>query len=83
MRYREYVLAIVGALVLAGCSGKISDITGTTLDERCFGYRQAVATLDLVRAERELDEDEAKRRAYYDGLIITFCPPLPPLPPVQ
>lgn len=71
------LIPILAALVLAGCSAKISDITGTTLDERCLGYRQAVATLDLVRADRELDEDEATRRAYYDGLIITFCPPLP------
>lgn len=83
MRYLTHAALLLAAVVMLGgatCSQQISATTGTTLEERCAGYRSTLATLDAIRADRNLTEDEADRRLVYEGLIAGFCPPLPVTP---
>ncbi len=76
MRLVKAVLLAAAAVMLsaASCSQTISDLTGTTLEERCDGYRTSLAGLDLIR-DRDLTEDEADRREGYQFFVDTFCPP--------
>lgn len=81
MRYlRHAALLIAAGILLSGatCSQMISEQTGTTLEERCDGYRTTLTTLDIIRSERELSADEASRRSIYGALVNTYCPPLQP-----
>ena len=75
----KYLALIPAVLLLSGCiSQMLDEQTGTTLAERCEGYRTTLTTLDIIRAERELSEDEASRRSIYGALVNTYCPPLQP-----
>ena len=75
----RYLIVATAAILLSGCiSQMLDEQTGTTLDERCDGYRTTLTTLDIIRAERELSADEASRRSIYGALVNTYCPPLQP-----
>jgi len=80
MRYREYVLAplILLAAACAPLTAQLDTVTGTTLAERCVNYRTSLATLDAIRANRDLTESEANRRLAYQAIIDGACPPLQP-----
>ena len=70
---------ILPIVILAACApvtGKLNEVTGTTLEERCVNYRTSVATLDAIRAARDLTEAEANRRLAYQAIIDGACPPL-------
>lgn len=74
MRYLIPMLA----LMLAGCptiSGKIDNLTGSTLEERCGARRAVVAAYD-ARAT-DLSETEMRIRMDYQLFIDAVCPLLP------
>ena len=75
---RNYAIALLGAVMLVGCAPateRLNAVTGTTLAERCVNYRTSLATLDALRADRDLTEAEANRRLAYQAIIDGACPP--------
>ena len=76
---RIFAAAALGAIMVTGCAAltpRLDAVTGTTLEERCVNYRASLATLDAIRADRELSEAEANRRVAYQAIIDGACPPL-------
>jgi len=62
------------AIILTNCQA-VDDATGTSFNERCFGYRIILANLE---AEQERDPSANLGRAIFNMRnIVALCPPLP------
>ena len=79
-------LAVAGLLaggcsLLAPVSDRVDGATGTTIGERCIGYRAdlvaAEATLDLIRGRAPTEQETARRDALAI-LVDRVCPPAAP-----
>lgn len=77
---RNYVVAFLGAMVLAGCSSvlspRIDEATGTTLAQRCVDYRATLAAYDAASVERELKPEELAVVSVLRGWVAANCPPV-------